>query len=91
MKEPYFHFTSSLGLLFASFFVFLILLGIWNVFQKEHTILRNFPLIGYVRYISESLGVYLRHFFLLETGKSYLLIALNVHGFMKQVKIPTQL
>ncbi|HHF7368289.1 TPA: FMN-binding glutamate synthase family protein [Legionella bozemanae] len=63
MKEPYFHFTSSLGLLFASFFVFLILLGIWNVFQKEHTILRNFPLIGYVRYISESLGVYLRHFF----------------------------
>ncbi|MGM9453583.1 FMN-binding glutamate synthase family protein [Legionella bozemanae] len=63
MREPYFHFTSSLGLLFASFFVFLILLGIWNVFQKEHTILRNFPLIGYVRYISESLGVYLRHFF----------------------------
>ncbi|HHF7373393.1 FMN-binding glutamate synthase family protein [Legionella bozemanae] len=63
MKEPYFHFTSSLGLLFASFFVFLILLGIWNVFQKEHTILRNFPLIGYVRYVSESLGVYLRHFF----------------------------
>ncbi|WP_412756823.1 FMN-binding glutamate synthase family protein [Legionella bozemanae] len=63
MREPYFHFTSSLGLLFASFFVFLILLGIWNVFQKEHTVLRNFPLIGYVRYISESLGVYLRHFF----------------------------
>ncbi|MCE0723574.1 MULTISPECIES: FMN-binding glutamate synthase family protein [Legionella] len=63
MKESYFHFSTTLGLLFASFLVFLIFLGIWNIFQTKHTILRNFPLIGYVRYISESLGVYLRHFF----------------------------
>lgn len=35
----------------------------WNVFQQKHTILRNFPLLGYIRYIAEALGVYLRQYF----------------------------
>lgn len=41
----------------------LFLLLLWNIFQKKHTILRNYPLIGYIRYIAESLGVYFRQYF----------------------------
>lgn len=43
--------------------VILILIFLWNVFQKNHTILRTYPLVGYIRYFSETLGVYLRQFF----------------------------
>jgi glutamate synthase domain-containing protein 2 len=38
-------------------------IAIYDLFQKQHTILRNFPLIGHIRYIAESLGPYLRAFF----------------------------
>lgn len=40
-----------------------VIVFIWDVFQKEHAILRNYPLIGHIRYISEFLGVYLRAYF----------------------------
>ncbi|MFI4937000.1 MAG: FMN-binding glutamate synthase family protein [Candidatus Berkiellales bacterium] len=45
--------------------VFLILfaLFLYDFFQKEHIILRNYPVIGHIRYIAESLGVYLRAYF----------------------------
>ena len=35
----------------------------WNIFQKEHTILRTYPVLGYIRYFAETLGIYLRQFF----------------------------
>lgn len=41
----------------------LLLILIWNVFQKSSTVLRNYPLIGYIRYFAEWLGIYLRQFF----------------------------
>lgn len=40
-----------------------VLLFIWDIFQKEHTILRTYPIVGYLRYFAENLGVYLRQFF----------------------------
>ena len=48
--------------------VLLFVIGIavtylWDVTQKEHTVLRNYPVIGHVRYIAERLGVYLRQYF----------------------------
>ncbi|MHB1948449.1 MAG: FMN-binding glutamate synthase family protein [Gammaproteobacteria bacterium] len=43
--------------------IFFISLFLWNIFQKEHTILRTYPIIGYIRYIAENLGVYLRQYF----------------------------
>lgn len=65
------HFLSLVG--FAERFVFLILfllmlvalaaLYIWDKKQKAHTILRNYPIIGHVRYIAEQLGIYLRQYF----------------------------
>jgi glutamate synthase domain-containing protein 2 len=35
----------------------------YDFFQKKHTVTRNFPVIGHIRYIAESLGPYLRAFF----------------------------
>lgn len=60
--------TEHLTLTYIGFFVllslpFLMLLGIWDMLQKKHTILRNFPVIGHLRYIAEHLGVFLRSFF----------------------------
>lgn len=39
------------------------LLAIYNANQKKHTILRNFPLLGYFRYIFESIRPELRQYF----------------------------
>jgi glutamate synthase domain-containing protein 2 len=41
----------------------LIVLFIWDIFQKEHSVLRTYPVIGHVRYLAEDLGVYLRQYF----------------------------
>lgn len=41
----------------------LLLLLIWDLCQKNNSILRSYPLIGYIRYIAEWLGVYFRPFF----------------------------
>lgn len=41
----------------------IIILFIWDKKQKEHTILRNYPVIGHFRYVLEALGVYLRQYF----------------------------
>jgi glutamate synthase domain-containing protein 2 len=41
----------------------LIALYFWDRSQKNHTILRNYPIIGHFRYISEFLGEYFRQYF----------------------------
>lgn len=42
---------------------FLIVLFFWDIRQKKHSITRNFPVIGHLRYLAERLGVFLREFF----------------------------
>lgn len=37
--------------------------GLYDVFQKEHTILRNFPIIGHFRYLLEGIGPEIRQYF----------------------------
>lgn len=51
----------------TKFGILMVIIGVtalyvWDVRQKEHAILRNFPIIGHFRYLFESLGVYLRQF-----------------------------
>lgn len=46
------------------FTIGLLLLASYNVFQKQHTILYNFPLLGYFRYFFESISPELRQYFL---------------------------
>jgi glutamate synthase domain-containing protein 2 len=41
----------------------LLLLAILNIRQKKHAILRNFPIIGYLRYFSESIRPEVRQYF----------------------------
>lgn len=41
----------------------LILLGLYDVFQKKHTILRNFPVLGHFRYILESIRPEIMQYF----------------------------
>src|ERR1700735_2591045 len=40
----------------------LVVLDIHDPRQTQHTILRNFPVIGYVRYFAETLGEYMRQY-----------------------------
>ncbi len=41
---------------------FLVLLLIYDVFQRKHAILRNFPIIGHLRYLLETIGPELRQY-----------------------------
>lgn len=45
------------------FFVPLILMGLYDMFQSRHTIRRNFPLVGRLRYLLESIGPEIRQYF----------------------------
>ncbi len=54
------HWSDSIGIILL---LGLFILLIWDTFQKEHSILRTYPIIGYLRYFAEHLGVYFRQFF----------------------------
>jgi glutamate synthase domain-containing protein 2 len=54
----------GLGVLVALFvFVAIIVMFIRDVTQKQHTVLRNYPVIGRFRYWFEELGEYFRQYF----------------------------
>jgi len=53
---------SILLYIFLGFITCLVILFICDVTQKEHIILRNFPIIGHFRYILEFFGEYLRQY-----------------------------
>lgn len=46
----------------ASVLVLLILLALYDITQKRHAILRNFPVIGHMRYLLEMVGPELRQY-----------------------------
>ncbi|MBL0337436.1 MAG: FMN-binding glutamate synthase family protein [Chitinophagaceae bacterium] len=41
----------------------LLLLAIYNIKQKKHAVLRNYPVIGYLRYVLESIRPEMRQYF----------------------------
>ncbi|MBL0165988.1 MAG: FMN-binding glutamate synthase family protein [Propionivibrio sp.] len=56
----------SLGVLLAFSFVgALVYFYVQDVTQEKHAVLRNFPLVGHLRYIFERLGEYFRQYFFL--------------------------
>ena len=67
--------TAALGmlspwyLLLELIFVPLALLGLWDLNQKHHSILRNFPILGHFRFVLEDLGPEL-HQYLVEDNTS---------------------
>lgn len=59
-------FHVSLGVLLA--LVGALVLFFWylrDITQKRHTVLRNFPIVGHLRFFFESLGEYFRQYFFL--------------------------
>lgn len=42
--------------------LFLSAVGVWNVLQRRHSLLRNYPIIAYVRWISEELRPFLHQY-----------------------------
>ncbi|WP_370632450.1 FMN-binding glutamate synthase family protein [Flavobacterium sp. CHNK8] len=50
---------------FLSFILFLTLIvGVYNSVQTKHTILRNFPVLGYFRYLFESIAPEIQQYFI---------------------------
>ena len=43
-------------------FLFLTAVGVWNLIQTKHSLMRNYPVIAYVRWISEELRPFLRQY-----------------------------
>lgn len=59
-------FHVSLGVLLV--LIFILLLFFWylrDITQKRHTVLRNFPIVGHLRFFFENLGEYFRQYFFL--------------------------
>ena len=42
----------------------LIALGVWDIFQKKHAALRNFPVLGHFRYLLEMIRPEIRQYFI---------------------------
>lgn len=55
---------TGLGILLALVLVFLVIyVYIRDITQKQHTVLRNFPIVGHFRYLFEKMGEYFRQYF----------------------------
>src|SRR4051812_21445979 len=54
---------SWIGISLMLIFIGILLLFFWDIFQKKHSILRTYPLVGHLRFFGEWLGVFLRQFF----------------------------
>ncbi len=48
---------------FSGMAVLLFSIGMYDIFQKKHAILRNFPLLGHMRYLLELIGPELHQYF----------------------------
>jgi glutamate synthase domain-containing protein 2 len=51
---------------FYSLLALLLLLGIYDVVQKKHTILRNFPILGHVRFVLEFFRPEIQQYFVAD-------------------------
>lgn len=59
----------------------LFALGLYDIFQKEHTILRNFPVLGHIRYLSELISPQIHQYFV-EDDLSGKPINRNIRGYI---------
>ena len=54
----------DVGLLFILFLIILLLIGYANTVQLKHAILRNFPVLGYFRYLFEMIAPEIQQYFI---------------------------
>lgn len=58
------HFLNSV---FYSLFIFIVpltLLGLYDIFQRRHTVLRNYPVLGHMRYLLEMIRPEIQQYFI---------------------------
>lgn len=67
------HFLFKTSLLIAIFLFILLIIGVFNSLQHKHTILRNFPVLGYFRYMFEEIAPEIQQYFIERTtdGKPF--------------------
>ncbi len=63
VQQLFLHPYSIIALTFLILSVVLMALAIFNIKQKKHSLLRNYPIIGYARYIMELIRPELRQYF----------------------------
>ncbi len=56
--------TSGKGLWWLIAAALLVLLGLWDMLQKRHAILRNYPVMGHLRFIFEFIRPEIRQYFI---------------------------
>lgn len=54
----------NVGLLFIAILIALLVVGFANASQHKHTILRNFPVLGYFRYLFEMIAPEIQQYFI---------------------------
>ncbi len=58
------------GRLVAAVPVFLVVLGIWDLLQPRHAVLRNYPVIGHVRWLVEMIRPEIRQYLLEDENEA---------------------
>jgi glutamate synthase domain-containing protein 2 len=68
-----FNYFLNTGFLFSAVVVILIIVGFFNTIQQKHAILRNFPVLGYFRYMFEKIAPEIQQYFIERTtdGKPF--------------------
>ncbi len=70
MDSSFFDVSNLIATLFGWLFLLmlplLVALFIYDVFQRKHTVLRNFPVIGHMRYLLEKQGEFFRQYFFMH-------------------------
>ncbi|MSX34896.1 MAG: FMN-binding glutamate synthase family protein, partial [Actinobacteria bacterium] len=49
--------------------LFLLLIAIYDLTQRKHAILRNFPIVGHFRYMLEAVGPELRQYIVTDNNE----------------------
>ena len=56
-------------IVFVVIFVLLVLLAVYDLLQRKHAVLRNFPVVGHLRYILEAVGPELRQYIVTDNNQ----------------------
>jgi glutamate synthase domain-containing protein 2 len=59
-----FNYFLKTGFVFSALMIILIIIGFFNSTQQKHTIIRNFPVLGYFRYLFEKIAPEIQQYFI---------------------------
>lgn len=59
----FFNYFLKTGFVFSALIVVLIIVGFFNTIQQKHAILRNYPIVGYFRYLFEMIAPEIQQYF----------------------------